>query len=50
MSTSRWVMGIIIMIISETLDVVWWRWMIKEETTLMKIIAYYRDVPFRSVD
>jgi hypothetical protein len=50
MSTRWWVMGIIIMIISETLDVIRRGWMIEEEATLVKVIAYYRDVAFRSVD
>jgi hypothetical protein len=50
MSTRGWIMGIIIMIISEALDIVWWGWMIEKKATLMKIVAYYRDVTLGCVD
>jgi hypothetical protein len=43
-------MWIVIMIISEALDVVGWGWMIKEETTLVKIVANYGDVTLGRAD
>lgn len=39
-----------IMIISEALYVIRWRWMIEEETTLVKIVAYHGDVALGRVD
>jgi len=43
-------MWVIIMIISETLDIIRQGWMIEEKTTLMKVVAYGGDVAFGRVD